>query len=119
MNTQLVTQGVASCGLNELIVAISRAQDPYNLSERIIQPLEILLKLDMNSDQSMCVCMWCVCVYMCECAYVCMFECACVCTCYERVCVFMEGGREWYGGMREWVWRVWRGDGVGMEGVEG
>ena len=62
-------------------MAISRAQDPYSLSERIIPPLEVLLKLDMNSDQSMCVCV-CVCVCACVCVYdVCVYASVCVCVC--------------------------------------
>ena len=48
----LIAQGAASSGLNELIVAISRSQDPYNLSEKLIPHLEVLLKIDINIDKS-------------------------------------------------------------------
>jgi len=33
-------------------VAISRSQDPYNLSEKLIPHLEVLLKIDINIDKS-------------------------------------------------------------------
>ena len=49
---QLIAQGAASSGLNELIVAIGRSQDPYNLSEKLIPHLEVLLKIDINIDKS-------------------------------------------------------------------
>ena len=40
---QLISQGMASSGRNELIVAIGRSQDPYNLSEKLVPHLEVLL----------------------------------------------------------------------------
>jgi len=49
---KLIAQGAASSGLNELIVAIGRSQDPYNLSEKLIPHLEVLLKIDINIDKS-------------------------------------------------------------------
>lgn len=42
---QLVSQGVASSGLSELIVAIGRSQDPQSLSEKLVPHLDALLKI--------------------------------------------------------------------------
>lgn len=53
--TQLISQGAASSGLSELIIAIGRSQDPYDLSERIVPHLELLLKIDINIDKSECL----------------------------------------------------------------
>ena len=33
-------------------MAIGRSQDPYNLSEKLIPHLEVLLKIDINIDRS-------------------------------------------------------------------
>ena len=49
---QLLSQGVATSGLSELIVAIRRSQDQHNLLEKIVPHLETLLKVDINIDKS-------------------------------------------------------------------
>jgi RING finger/CCCH-type zinc finger protein len=49
---KLVSQGVGSSGLSELIVAIGRSQDPYNLNERLISHLDNLLKLNITSERT-------------------------------------------------------------------
>ncbi len=48
MLLQLISQGAASSGLNELIVAIGRSQDPYQLSENIVPHLETIFKVQVN-----------------------------------------------------------------------
>ena len=57
--SQLISQGAAASGLSELIVAIRRSQDPYNLSEKIVSHLEVLLKVgiagDRSADKGVCV----------------------------------------------------------------
>ena len=35
-------------------MAIGRSQDPWDLSEKIIPHLEVLLKVDINVDKSEC-----------------------------------------------------------------
>ena len=52
MHLQLVSQGVASSGLSELIVAVGRSQDPYNLSEKLIPHLDALLKINVGVEKS-------------------------------------------------------------------
>ena len=54
--TQLISQGAASSGLNELIVAIGRSQDPYQLSEKVVPHLEAILKVRVNPDKSRTYC---------------------------------------------------------------
>lgn len=49
---QLISQGAASTGLSELIVAIGRSQDPYQLSEKVIPHLEVIFKVPINSEKS-------------------------------------------------------------------
>ena len=43
--------GIATSGLNELIVAIRRSQDQHNLLEKIVPHLEKLLQVDINIDK--------------------------------------------------------------------
>ena len=52
--SQLIALGAASSGLSELIVAIGRSQDPYDLSEHIVPQLECLLKLDFSAEKGQC-----------------------------------------------------------------
>ena len=47
---QLISQGMASSGRNELIVAIGRSQDPYNLSEKLVPHLEVLLSSSTSAE---------------------------------------------------------------------
>ena len=50
-HAQLISQGATSSGLSELIIAIGRSQDPYNLSEKIVPHLEVLLKNDVTNNE--------------------------------------------------------------------
>ena len=51
---QLIAQGAASSGLSELIVAIGRSQDPYQLSEKVVPHLEVIFKAPrIQPDRSM------------------------------------------------------------------
>jgi RING finger/CCCH-type zinc finger protein len=49
---KLLSQGIATSGLSELIVAIRRSQDQHNLLEKIVPHLEKLLHVDINIDKS-------------------------------------------------------------------
>jgi hypothetical protein len=49
---KLLSQGIATSGLSELIVAIRRSQDQHNLLEKIVPHLEKLLRVDINIDKS-------------------------------------------------------------------
>lgn len=49
---QLISQGAASSGLSELIVAIGRSQDPYQLSEKVVPHLETIFKVPVSPDKS-------------------------------------------------------------------
>ena len=48
---QLIAIGCTSGGVNELVIALERAQDPYNLSE-MVSPLEELLNRKLDSDKN-------------------------------------------------------------------
>ena len=43
---QLVSLGVGSSGISELIVAIGRSRDQYNLNERLVSHLDALLQIE-------------------------------------------------------------------------
>ena len=43
---QLVSLGVGSSGISELIVAIGRSRDQYNLNERLVSHLDTLLQIE-------------------------------------------------------------------------
>ena len=47
---QLIAMGCTAGGVNELVIALERAQDPYNLSE-MVTPLEELLNRKLVSDK--------------------------------------------------------------------
>ncbi len=49
---QLIAQGAAASGLSELIVAIGRSQDPYQLSEKVVPHLETIFKVPIGPDKS-------------------------------------------------------------------
>lgn len=51
---QLISQGAASSGLSELIVAVGRSQDPYQLSEKVVPHLEAIFKVPIALDKSKC-----------------------------------------------------------------
>ena len=46
-----MSQGVASSGLSELIVAIGRSQDPQGLSEKLVPHLDTLLKIVQPTEK--------------------------------------------------------------------
>lgn len=46
-----MSQGVASSGLSELIVAIGRSQDPQSLSEKLVPHLDALLKIVQPTER--------------------------------------------------------------------
>jgi len=48
---QLIAMGCTSGGVNELVIALERAQDPYGLSE-MVSPLEELLNRKLDSDKN-------------------------------------------------------------------
>lgn len=48
---QLIAMGCTAGGVNELVVALERAQDPYNLSD-MVSPLEELLNRKLSSDKN-------------------------------------------------------------------
>lgn len=52
LSPQLISQGAASSGLSELIVAIGRSQDPYQLSEKVIPHLEVIFKVPITAEKS-------------------------------------------------------------------
>ena len=43
--------GCTSGGVNELVIALERAQDPHNLTE-MVSPLEELLNRKLDSDKN-------------------------------------------------------------------
>jgi RING finger/CCCH-type zinc finger protein len=49
---KLLSLGIATSGLSELIVAIRRSQDQHSLLEKIVPHLEKLLRVDINIDKS-------------------------------------------------------------------
>ena len=51
-HAQLLSLGIATSGLSELIVAIRRSQDQHSLLEKIVPHLEKLLQVDINIDKS-------------------------------------------------------------------
>ena len=55
ISLQLIAQGAASSGLSELIVAVGRSQDPYQLSEKVVPHLETIFKVPVAPDKSKCV----------------------------------------------------------------
>ena len=48
---QLIAMGCTSSGVNELVIALERAQDPYNLSD-MVSPLEELLNRKLDNDKN-------------------------------------------------------------------
>ncbi len=49
---QLISQGATSSGLDELVIAIRRSQDPYSLSEKILPHLETLQRNDVTNNET-------------------------------------------------------------------